>query len=140
MAAGTGTPCCGVERLCHVTTPPTGNPKTALIIGWPQFFLAEWAATLGRAHAHRRYITNTWGLPSDVRVLVNGYDPSGTQAGQAIAWGPTEIQPGSRVYFDVTVPAGAAATYEVAIFSWKWTWPPSGGTVPTLWTARRWVP
>src|SRR5262249_46180125 len=60
------------------------------------------------------------------RVLVNGYDSSGTQTGQVIAWGPNEIQPGDRVYFDVTVPAGAA-TYDVSIFSWKWKFPPSGG-------------
>jgi hypothetical protein len=55
----------------------------------------------------------------EVRVLVGGYDPSEHQTGQVIAWGPTAIQPGDRVYFDVTVPAGAAP-YDVSIFSWKW--------------------
>ena len=40
------------------------------------------------------YITNTWGFAvREVRVLVNGYDASGTQTGQVIAWGPNAIQP-----------------------------------------------
>jgi hypothetical protein len=55
------------------------------------------------------YITNTWGFAArDVRGLVTGHDSSGTQTGQVIAWGPNAIQPGDRVYFDVTVPAGSA--------------------------------
>ncbi len=39
--------------------------------------------------------------------------------GNVIAWGPNEINPGGRVYFDVTVPGGAAS-YDVSIFSWNW--------------------
>jgi hypothetical protein len=60
----------------------------------------------------------------DVRVLVKGYDASGTQVGQLIAWGPNEIEPGDHVYFDVTVPA-VAATYDVSIFSGTWQRRPS---------------
>ena len=51
--------------------------------------------------------------------FVKGYDASRTQVGQLIAWERNEIEPGDRVYFDVTVPAGAA-TYDVSIVSWAW--------------------
>jgi hypothetical protein len=110
-------------------TPATWQPGNArpLIIGWQQYFQVVWGVTRREPNALiEGYITNSWGFAvRDVRVLVNGYDAAGTQTGQAIAWGPKEIEPGGRVYFDVTVPAGAA-TYDVSIFSWKWTWPPSG--------------
>jgi hypothetical protein len=49
---------------------------------------------------------------------VNGYEASGRKIGQLVAWGPTAVDPGSRVYLDVPVPP--AASYDVAIFSWNW--------------------
>lgn len=154
-----------------VPAPATWQPGNVqpLIFGWQRYFEILWVVTRQDQGAFiEGYITNNWGFAvREVRVLVNGYDSSGTQTGQAIAWGPNEIAPGDRVYFDVTVPA-AAATYEVSVFSWKWTWPPSAGpgrheeeswstkrdgnarspepltpagalTVPTPWTARRLV-
>src|SRR5262245_13151421 len=92
-----------------------------LIIGWQQFFRIQWTATpKGASTLIDGYITNTWGFPAQrVRVLITGHDAGGQQVGQLIAWGPNEINPGSRVYFDVEVPAGAA-TYDVSIFSWNW--------------------
>jgi hypothetical protein len=117
---------------CATATAPatTWQPGNAqpLITGWPQYFEVLWVVTPQPPDALiEGYITNTWGFAArEVRVLVEGYDASGRQTGQMIAWGPNEIQPGDRVYFDVTVPAGAA-TYEVSVFSWKWKWPPSSG-------------
>jgi hypothetical protein len=95
-----------------------------LIIGWEQYFRIQWTATArGGATLIDGYITNTWGFPAQrVRVLVTGYDGGGTAIGQLIAWGPNEITPGTRAYFDVSVPAGAA-TYDVKIFSWDWVQP-----------------
>ena len=111
-----------------VTTPATWQPGDLqpLIMGWQQYFQILWGVTRQDGDALvDGYITNTWGYPSEeVRVLVKGYDASGRQVGQLIAWGPNEIEPGDRVYFDVTVPAGAA-TYDVSIFSWKWRRRPS---------------
>ena len=113
-----------------VTTPATWQPGNVqpLISGWQQYFGILWSVTRQKQDSLiEGYITNTWGLAvREVQVLVNGYDSSGAQTGQVIAWGPNAIQPGDRVYFDVTVPSGAA-TYDVSVFSWKWTWPPSGG-------------
>lgn len=112
-----------------VTAPAPWQPSNLqpLIIGWQQYFEILWGVTRQDGGALvEGYITNTWGfVAEEVRVLVTGYDSSGTQVGQLIAWGPNAIEPGARVYFDVTVPLGAA-TYDVSIFSWNWKWPPSG--------------
>jgi hypothetical protein len=91
-----------------------------LTVGWQQFFRVQWdVAKVSGRPVVEGYITNTWGFAAtDIRLLVNGYDSSGKRVGQLVAWGPNEVDPGSRVYFDVSVPR--AASYEVAIFSWNW--------------------
>ncbi len=92
------------------------------ISGWQQYFRIQWTATPRGAAGVLvdGHITNTWGFTAQkIQVLVNGYDAAGKQVGQRIAWGPNEINPGGRVYFDVTVPPGAN-TYDVSIFSWNW--------------------
>jgi hypothetical protein len=110
-------------------TPAAWQPGNLqpLVEGWPRYFQVLWEVTRGDGDdLVDGYITNTWGYATqEVRVLVTGYDGSGRQVGQLIAWGPNAIQPGDRVYFDVTVPAGAA-TYDVSIFSWRWQRSPSG--------------
>lgn len=130
----------GCAATTPVATPPiTWQPGNArpLVLGWQQYFEILWGVTRQDPDALiEGYITNTWGFAvREVRVLVNGYDASGVQTGQLIAWGPNDIQPGERVYFDVTVPAGAAA-YDVSVFSWRWKWPPSGGRGVTTAVAR----
>jgi len=106
-----------------LSAPPTWQPGnlTSLIIGWQQYFRVQWAATPAKDSVLiDGYITNIWGFTAQrVRVLVTGYDAAGQQVGQLIAWGPNEITPGSRVYFDVQVPSGAT-NYDVSIFSWNW--------------------
>jgi hypothetical protein len=113
-----------------VLTHAAGNPGNIqpFTVGWQQYFDIRWAvAPQARGALVNGFITNTWGMPvRDVRVLVNAYDASGARTGQVIAWGPKEIDPGSRVYFDVRVP-GEAATYDVSILSWEWFWSTSGG-------------
>src|SRR5262249_58126381 len=101
-----------------------------LVVGWQQFFHVQWAAARRNDHTLvEGYITNTWGFPVlNVRLLVTGYDASGAQTGQRIAWGPSEIDFGARVYFNVPVPQ--AASYDVAVFSWTWVQTGSGGAVP----------
>jgi hypothetical protein len=91
------------------------------ISGWQQYFAIQWTATpRGAGVLVDGNITNTWGFTAQkIQILVNGYDAAGKQVGQLIAWGPNEINPGSRAYFDVTVPPGAN-TYDVSIFSWNW--------------------
>lgn len=91
-----------------------------LIVGWEQFFRVQWNTTkVGGQPAVEGYITNTWGFAAtNVQLLVRGFDGSGKMVGQLVAWGPKEVDPGGRVYFDVPVPR--AASYEVAIFAWNW--------------------
>ena len=113
----------GLGGCATFGAPPTWYPGNLqpLIIGWQQYFRIQWTATpSGGATLIDGYITNTWGFPAQrVRVLVNGFDASGRQVGQVIAWGPNEINSGMRAYFDVTVPPGATS-YDVSVFSWNW--------------------
>jgi hypothetical protein len=106
-----------------LTAPDAWQPGNLqpLIIGWQQYFRIQWTATSAASGVLiDGYITNTWGFAAQrVRVLVTGYDAGGRQVGQLIAWGPNEINPGSRVYFDVDVPRGATS-YDVSVFSWNW--------------------
>ena len=98
-----------------------------LVVGWQQFFRVEWDAThRDGGSTVEGYIVNAWGFPAlNVRLLVTGYDASGQQVGQLLAWGPSEIDYGARVYFNVPVPN--AASYDVAIFAWNWVQTGSGG-------------
>lgn len=122
-----------VAACASLSTDPTWQPGNLqpLVIGWQQYFRIQWQATrTGRHVLIDGSITNTWGFAAQrVRVLVNGYDPSGRQVGQLIAWGPNEIDPGGHIYFDVAVPAGAA-TYDVSIFSWNWVQVGMNGDMP----------
>lgn len=110
----------GYATLGAPATWQPGNLE-GLTIRWQQYFRIQWTASRsGGMTIIDGYITNTWGFTAQrVRVLVNGYDGSGRQVGQVVAWGPNEIEPGGRVYFNVTIPEGAA-NYDVSIFSWNW--------------------
>ena len=114
---------CGLAAAPTVWTPGNRQP---MIVGWQQFFRIQWDATKKSDHTIvEGYITNTWGFTAQqVQLLVTGIDASGHSLGQVIAWGPNEIDPSARVYFNVPVPPGAT-TYEVAIFAWNWV--QSGG-------------
>ena len=124
LRTGLGLVLLAVAGGCATLGPPAswqpGNLQP-LIVGWQQFFRVQWTATAEKESVLiDGYITNTWGFTAQrVRVLVTGYDAAGKQAGQLIAWGPNEINPGSRVYFDVGVPRGATS-YDVSVFSWNW--------------------
>ena len=108
---------------CGLAAPTVWNPgnRQPMIAGWQQFFRIQWDATQRGDHAVvQGFITNTWGFTAQrMQLLVTGFDASGTSLGQVIAWGPNEIDPGARMFFNVPVPPGAA-TYDVAIFAWDW--------------------
>jgi hypothetical protein len=109
---------CGVIANPTEWTPGNRQP---MIVGWQQFFRIQWDATKrGESTLVEGYITNTWGFTAmRMQLLVTGYDASGTSLGQIIAWGPNELDPGIRKYFNVAVPPGAT-TYDVAVFAWNW--------------------
>jgi hypothetical protein len=114
------------------TGPVTWQPGNLqpLVIGWQQFFRVQWDATptgAGQALVEG-YITNVWGFAAlNLQLLVTGYDASGRQVGQLLAWGPSEIDFGARDYFNVPVPS--AASYDVAIFAWTWVQSGNGGAL-----------
>jgi hypothetical protein len=115
---------------CGLAAPTVWTPgdRQPMIVGWQQYFRIQWDATKKSDQTIvEGYITNTWGFTAQqVQLLVTGFDATGKSLGQVIAWGPNEIDPGSRVYFDVPVPPGAT-TYDVAIFAWNWV--QAGGTL-----------
>jgi hypothetical protein len=100
-----------------------------LVIGWQQFFRVQWDVTEQHGETLvEGYIMNVWGFAAlNLQLLVTGYDASGRQVGQRIAWGPSEIDYGARVYFNVPVPA--AASYDVAVFAWTWVQTGEGGAI-----------
>jgi hypothetical protein len=109
---------------CGTLAPPTAwTPanRQPLILGWQQFFRIQWdGATRNGQTSVEGYITNTWGFPAQrIQLLITGYDATGQQLGQLIAWGPNAITPGGRRFFSVPVAPGAS-TYDVAMFAWNW--------------------
>jgi hypothetical protein len=120
----------GCGALAAPTTWTPGN-RQPLIVGWQQYFRVQWDATRKNGQTIvEGYISNTWGFAAQqIQLLVTGYDASGKALGQLISWGPNEIDPGDRQYFNVAVPPGAT-TYDVAIFAWNWVQTGGGGTLP----------
>lgn len=120
----------GCGTLAAPTTWTPGN-RQPMIVGWQQYFRVQWDATKKNGQAIvEGYISNTWGFPAQqIQLLVTGYDAAGKPLGQIISWGPNEIDPGDRQYFNVAVPPGAA-TYDVAIFAWNWVQTGGGGNLP----------
>jgi hypothetical protein len=119
---------------CGALAPPTawtpGN-RQPLILGWQQFFRIQWDGTTrnGRTFVEG-YINNTWNFPAQrIQLLIAGYDATGQQLGQLIAWGPNEINPGGRLFFSVPVAPGAT-TYDVAMFAWNWVQTDGGNVLP----------
>lgn len=117
---------CGTLAAPTTWTPGTRQP---LIRGWEQFFRIQWDATTRNDQTIvEGYISNTWGFTAQqIQLLVTGYDSTGKPLGQVIAWGPNEITPGGRRFFNVPVPPGAS-TYDVAMFAWNWV--QTGGQMP----------
>jgi len=119
----------GCGTLAAPTSWTPGN-RQPLIRGWEQFFRIQWDATTRNGQTLvEGYISNTWGFTAQqIQLLVTGYDVTGKPLGQVIAWGPNEIDPGGRRFFNVPVAPGAS-TYEVAMFAWSWV-QTGGGDMP----------
>lgn len=91
---------------------------TPLVTGWEQYFKLEWEA--GERNGRpvvRGYIKNEAGMPAaNVRLLVDGLDPSGQVVSQTVGWLGTQLTPGMRAYFEVPVNQRAPA-YRVSVFA-----------------------
>jgi len=91
---------------------------TPLVIGWEQFFKVEWEAGERKGRpVVQGYIKNDWGMTAaNVRLLVDGLDPSGQVVSQTVGWLGTQLTPGMRAYFEVPVNEPAPA-YRVSVFA-----------------------
>jgi hypothetical protein len=83
------------------------------------YFTLEWegAARRGRPIV-RGYITNTFALPADVQLRVEGLDAAGNVATSTIAYLPREIA-NDRQYFEVPV-SGPTTSYRLAVAYFRW--------------------
>ena len=91
---------------------------TPLVIGWEQFFKVEWEAGERKGRpVVQGYIKNDWGMTAaNVRLLVDGLDPSGQVVSQTVGWLGTQLTPGTRAYFEVPVKQPTPA-YRVSVFA-----------------------
>jgi hypothetical protein len=91
---------------------------TPLVTGWEQFFKLEWeAAERNSRPVVRGYIKNEAGMTAaNIRLLVEGLDPSGQVVSQTVGWLGTNLTPGARAYLEVPVDRRAPA-YRVSVFA-----------------------
>jgi len=74
---------------------------------------------LGRP-AVRGYINNRWTqVANNIQVTVEGLDAAGAVTSTTVDRIPGELNPGSRSYFEVLVPA--TSNYRVVLSSYSWT-------------------
>ena len=86
--------------------------------GTDSYFKVEWQADeRGGRPLVSGYVTNQWGLVTrNVRLRVEALDASGSVTANYIGYVNGYVTPGSRVYFEVPVPAKAPA-YRVTVLS-----------------------
>ena len=110
-----------VLLLCAHAASGWSAPLTPRVAGWEQFFKIDWQAGVrdGKPVVHGR-VFNDWGFDArDVRLLAEGLDADGRVAWQKVEWLGSHVAPGTRVPFEIPVPAPASA-YRVSVFSFDW--------------------
>jgi hypothetical protein len=116
------TVCSGLAQGAAMLTP--------LVLNGERYFTVEWqtADTDGRPVIHGR-IRNEYGFVArKIRLLVDSLDATGAVTGQAIAYVPFDVSPGTGGYFETRVPS-RAASYRVSVFQWEWIQSGGGDTV-----------
>jgi hypothetical protein len=98
----------------------SSQPLEPLVTGSQQYFTLEWqTARRGNQPAVQGYIRNNWGFAAaNVRLLVEGLEPPGRLVGQRVIWLGGQLTPGTRAYFETTMPP--APTYRVRVFAYDW--------------------
>ena len=114
-----------------VMAPPAAWAQSYRIYGAERYFTVTWEpdSYQGRPTVSG-YVANDWGVAAaNVRLLIESLDASGAVADTRIGYVAGFVLPGTRVFFEVFVPAAAA--YRVAVLSWDWRYAPSGATEPS---------
>ncbi len=98
----------------------SSQPLEPLVTGSQQFFTLEWQTSRrGNQPLVQGYIRNDWGLAAaNMRLLVEGIEPPGRLVGQRIIWLGGQLTPGTRAYFETSMPP--APTYRVRVFAFDW--------------------
>jgi hypothetical protein len=104
-----------------MATPLAAQHLTPLVVGWEQFFKLDWQVDARKQQPLVwGYLLNDWGMPaSQIQLLVEGLDASGSVVGQKVTWFGSTLTPGVRAYFEVPVPWQAPA-YRVSVFAFNW--------------------
>ena len=91
------------------------------IYGAEAYFAVDWQAGERRGRpVVSGHVVNTYGVSAqNVRVLVESLDAAGQVTATTIGYVSGDVQPGSRVYFEVPVERAAPAS-RVVVLSWDW--------------------
>jgi hypothetical protein len=112
-------------QACAGAAPPSASsgagaqgPPSYGTYGADSYFKVEWQPDERRGRpVVSGYVTNQFGLPTrNVRLLVDALDAAGNVTARQIGYVNGYVTPGSRVYFEVPVPAKASA-YRVSVLS-----------------------
>jgi hypothetical protein len=98
----------------------SSQPVEPLVVGTQQYFTLDWqVAPRANQRLLSGYIRNEWGFAAtNMRLLVEAIEPPDRVASQRIIWVGGDITPGTRAYFQATMPP--APTYRVRVFSFDW--------------------
>ena len=96
------------------------QPLEPLVTGTQQFFSLEWQSSpRGTQRVVQNYIKNNWGLTAaNMRLLVEAIEPPDRLVSQRIIWLGGQLTPGTRAYFETSMPP--APTYRVRVFAYDW--------------------
>jgi hypothetical protein len=107
----------GVTQSASTGAAAQGVPSYG-VYGADSYFTVEWQADeRGGRPMVSGYVTNQFGLPMrNVRLRVEALDAAGGATANYIGYVNGYVSPGSRVYFEVPVPA-KASNYRVVVLS-----------------------
>ena len=86
---------------------------------WPQYFKVEWVAEPPGSGRIAGYLYNTHGIPAtNVQILAQALDASGSVIAQRIAWIPGVVPPYNRTFFRIDhLPAASA--YRLSVWNFQ---------------------
>ena len=104
-----------------VLGPAAARAQSHAIYGADRYFPVDARTeTRSRGAVVAGYVRNEGGMPArDVRLRVERLDAGGRVEATSVAYVSGILTPGSRGYFEVAVPSGAA-TYRVSVLSFDW--------------------
>src|SRR5262245_10123232 len=89
---------------------------TPLVLDGERYFTIEWQPgdRAGRSGVHG-VIRNEFGFPArKIRLLVDALDATGAVTAQTLVYIPFDLTPGTRSYFEASLPS-PAANYRVSV-------------------------